>query len=45
MYLFFTGLSVAPPPQANPPPLGDAIIASPGQVQGGGQPANGAPIP
>lgn len=36
---------VAPPPQAHPPPLGYAIIAPPGQVQGGGPPAEGAPVP
>lgn len=36
--------NVAPPPQANPAPLGDAIIAPPGQVQGGAPPPQ-APAP
>lgn len=32
---------LAAPPQANPPPLGDAIVAPPGQVRGGAGPADG----
>lgn len=37
--------AVAPPPQANPPPLGDGIVDPPGNVQGAGAPPGPGAVP